>query len=115
MIVGRIDGEFVINPTVEQMEKSDMHLTVAGTKDAINMVEAGADEVPEENMLRSNYVGHEEIKRLIAFQEEIVEKIGKEKMEVTLYEIDEALEKEVRSICETDLIKGDSSSRKTCT
>jgi polyribonucleotide nucleotidyltransferase len=105
VIVGRIDGEFVINPTVEQMEKSDMHLTVAGTKDAINMVEAGADEVPEENMLEAIMFGHEEIKRLIAFQEEIVEKIGKEKMEVTLYEIDEALEKEVRSICETDLIK----------
>ncbi|MCI1589574.1 MULTISPECIES: polyribonucleotide nucleotidyltransferase [Heyndrickxia] len=105
VIVGRIDGEFVINPTVEQMEKSDMHLTVAGTKDAINMVEAGADEVPEENMLEAIMFGHEEIKRLIAFQEEIVEKIGKEKMEVTLYEIDEALEQEVRSICETDLIK----------
>ena len=56
VIVGRIDGEFVINPTVEQMERSDIDLTVAGNKDAINMVEAGAKEVPEEVMLRSNYV-----------------------------------------------------------
>ena len=56
VIVGRIDGEFIINPTVEQLEKSDIHLTVAGTKDAINMVEAGANEVPEETMLRSNHV-----------------------------------------------------------
>ena len=56
VIVGRINGEFIINPTVEQAEKSDIHLTVAGTKDAIKMVEAGANEVPEEVMLRSNYV-----------------------------------------------------------
>ncbi|MGE8204036.1 polyribonucleotide nucleotidyltransferase [Heyndrickxia sp. NPDC080065] len=105
VIVGRIDGEFIINPTVSQMEKSDMHLTVAGTKDAINMVEAGANEVPEEIMLEAIMFGHDEIKRLIAFQEEIVSKVGKEKMEVTLYEIDESLESEVRAMCEEDLIK----------
>ncbi|QQZ07903.1 polyribonucleotide nucleotidyltransferase [Heyndrickxia vini] len=105
VIVGRIDDEFIINPTVSQMEKSDMHLTVAGTKDAINMVEAGANEVPEEIMLEAIMYGHEEIKRLIKFQEEIVLKIGKEKMQVTLYEIDEELESEVRSMCEEDLIK----------
>ncbi|GIN83654.1 polyribonucleotide nucleotidyltransferase [Heyndrickxia sporothermodurans] len=105
VVVGRIDGEFVINPTVSQMEKSDMHLTVAGTKDAINMVEAGANEVPEETMLEAIMYGHEEIKKLIKFQEEIVEKVGKEKMEISLYEIDANLEAEVKALCEEDLLK----------
>ncbi|WP_374717642.1 polyribonucleotide nucleotidyltransferase [Neobacillus sp.] len=105
VVVGRVDNEFVINPTVEQLEKSDIHLTVAGTKDAINMVEAGADEVPEEVMLEAIMFGHEEIKRLIEFQEKIVAEIGKEKMEVTLYEIDKELEEEVKAACEADLIK----------
>ena len=82
MIVGRVNNEFVINPTVEQAEKSDIHLTVAGTKDAINMVEAGASEVPEETMLEAIMFGHEEIKRLIEFQEKIVAEIGKEKREI---------------------------------
>jgi polyribonucleotide nucleotidyltransferase len=104
VIVGRVDGEFIINPTVEQMEKSDMHLTVAGTKDAINMVEAGANEVPEEIMLEAIMFGHEEIKKLIAFQEEIVAKVGKEKIEVALYEIDAQLDSEVRSMCEESMI-----------
>ncbi|WP_428908617.1 polyribonucleotide nucleotidyltransferase [Niallia sp. Krafla_26] len=105
VIVGRIDGQFVINPTVEQLEKSDIHLTVAGTKDAINMVEAGADEVPEETMLEAIMFGHDEIKRLIAFQEQIVAEIGKEKMEVVLAEVDAELESEVRDICETEMIQ----------
>ena len=82
VIVGLVDGEFIINPTVEQLEKSEIHLSVAGTKDAINMVEAGADEVPEETMLEAIMFGHEEIKRLVAFQEEIVAKVGKEKLEI---------------------------------
>lgn len=103
--VGRIDNEFIINPTVEQQEKSDIHLVVAGTKDAINMVEAGAEEVPEETMLEAIMFGHEEIKKLIAFQEEIAAKVGKEKMEVQLYEIDAELEKEVRAIAEEDIKK----------
>src|SRR6476620_4564023 len=64
--VGRINNEFIINPTVEEAEKSDIHLTVAGTKDAINMVEAGANEVPEEVMLEAIMFGHEQIKKLIA-------------------------------------------------
>ena len=79
VIVGLVDGEFVINPTVEQSEKSEMHLTVAGTKDAINMVEAGANEISEETMLEAIMFAHEEIKRLIAFQEEIVQAVGMEK------------------------------------
>jgi polyribonucleotide nucleotidyltransferase len=103
VIVGRVNDEFVINPTVEQLEKSDMHLTVAGTKDAINMVEAGADEVPEEVMLEAIMFGHDEIKKLIAFQEEIVTQIGKEKMAINLYEIDSVVEKEVRDMCEMEL------------
>src|SRR4051795_557648 len=97
--VGRIDGQFIINPTVAQTEKSDMHLTVAGTKDAINMVEAGAKEVPEETMLEAIMFGHDEIKKLISFQEKIAAEIGKEKMEVKLYQVDVELETEVKSLC----------------
>ncbi|WP_053362165.1 polyribonucleotide nucleotidyltransferase [Bacillus sp. FJAT-27251] len=104
VIVGRVDGKFIINPTVEETEKSDMHLTVAGTKDAINMVEAGAEEVPEEVMLEAIMFGHDEIKRLIAFQEEIAAKVGKEKMEIQLYELDKDLEAEIRELCEQDMI-----------
>ena len=103
VVVGRVDGEFVINPTVAQLEKSDINLIVAGTKDAINMVEAGADEVPEETMLEAIMFGHEEIKRLIAFQEKIVEHVGKEKLEVELYELDANIEAEVRQMCEAEL------------
>jgi polyribonucleotide nucleotidyltransferase len=104
VVVGRVNNEFVVNPTVEQAEKSDIHLTVAGTKDAINMVEAGALEVPEETMLEAIMFGHNEIKRLIEFQEKIVAEIGKPKREITLYEIDKELEAEVREICEADMV-----------
>jgi len=103
--VGRVDGEFVINPSIAQMEKSDIHLVVAGTKDAINMVEAGADEVSEEAMLEAIMFGHEEIKRLIAFQEEIAAQVGKEKMEVVLYELDSHLETEIRQFAEEEIKK----------
>ncbi|MRX70640.1 polyribonucleotide nucleotidyltransferase [Bacillus lacus] len=102
--VGRVNNEFVINPTVEQQDKSDLHLVVAGTKDAINMVEAGAEEVPEEVMLEAIMYGHEEIKRLIAFQEKIAAEVGKEKVSIDLYELNADLEKEIRSSYETDLI-----------
>ncbi|MGG3194116.1 polyribonucleotide nucleotidyltransferase [Priestia aryabhattai] len=103
VIVGRVDNEFVVNPTVDELEKSDIHLTVAGTKDAINMVEAGADEVPEEVMLEAIMFGHEQIKKLIAFQEEIVAAVGKEKVEVELYTVDADLERQVREIAEVDM------------
>jgi polyribonucleotide nucleotidyltransferase len=103
VIVGRVDNEFVVNPTVDELEKSDIHLTVAGTKDAINMVEAGADEVPEEVMLEAIMFGHEQIKKLIAFQEEIVAAVGKEKVEVELYTVDADLEHQVREIAEGDM------------
>ncbi|ETI70324.1 polyribonucleotide nucleotidyltransferase [Neobacillus vireti] len=104
VIVGRINGEFVVNPTVEQAEQSDIHLTVAGTKDAINMVEAGALEVPEEIMLEAIMFGHNEIKQLIEFQEKIVAEVGKEKRQITLYELDAELEAEVRGMCESEMI-----------
>jgi len=101
VVVGRIDGEYVINPTPEQQEKSDIHLTVAGTKYAVNMVEAGAKEVSEEAMLGAIMFGHEHIKQLVAFQEEIAAAVGKEKMEVKLYTVDEAIDSEVRANFET--------------
>lgn len=103
--VGRVDNQFIINPSVKDQEKSDIHLVVAGTKDAINMVEAGAEEVPEEVMLEAIMFGHEEIKRLIAFQEKIVAEIGKEKIEINLYELDSELEAGIRAKAEEDLNK----------
>ena len=93
--VSYIDGEFIVNPTVEQAEKSLIDLTVAGTKDALNMVEAGAKEVSEDLMLDALMFGHERIKELCAFQEEIIAKVGKEKMEVVLYDIDPAVKEYV--------------------
>lgn len=95
VIVGRVDGEFVINPTIEQQEKSDIDLTVAGTKEAINMVEAGANEVSEKDMLEAIMFGHEEIKRLVEFQEEIIAAVGREKMEVQLFDLDAELKSKV--------------------
>ncbi|MFJ7747766.1 polyribonucleotide nucleotidyltransferase [Peribacillus sp. NPDC097295] len=105
VVVGRINNEFIINPTVDQLAKSDINLTVAGTKDAINMVEAGANEVPEETMLEAIMFGHDEIKKVIAFQEKIVAEIGKEKLQITLYKVDAELEAEVKGLCEADLNK----------
>ncbi|AMP62230.1 MULTISPECIES: polyribonucleotide nucleotidyltransferase [Enterococcus] len=93
--VGRVNGEYVLNPTVEQAEQTDIELTVAGTKQAINMVESGAKEVSEEDMLGALLFGFNAIKELVAFQEEIVQAVGKEKMEVTLLQVDEVLKKEI--------------------
>ena len=87
VIVGYVDGKFVINPGVEEMERSLINLTVAGTKDAINMVEAGAKEVSEDLMLEALMFGHEHIKKLCAFEEEVIAQCAKPKMEVTLYKI----------------------------
>ena len=86
--VVRVNGEFLINPSVEENAKGDLHLTVAGTKQAINMVEAGAKEVSEETMLAALQFGHEAIRKLCEIQEEVIASCAKEKMEVTLYEID---------------------------
>ena len=85
--VGRVDGKFIINPTVEETEKSDIDLTVSGTKEAINMVEAGAKEVSEEDMLEALMFGHEAIKELIEFQEKIIKEIGVEKYDYPKLEI----------------------------
>lgn len=101
--VGRINGELVANPTVAQMEESDIDLTVAGTAQALNMVEAGAKEVSEEDMLAALIFGHEQIKKLCAFQEEIVAACGKEKREIELYAVDETIDREVRANFEAQI------------
>ncbi|WP_019119170.1 polyribonucleotide nucleotidyltransferase [Brevibacillus massiliensis] len=103
VIVGRIDGKFVINPTIAEAEKSDIHLTVAGTRDAINMVEAGANEVPEEVMLEAIMFGHSVIQQVIDFQQKIVEEIGKPKMQVVLHQIDPAINEAVRAYADAKL------------
>ena len=102
--VGYVNGEYIINPTVEEMANSRISLAVAGTKDAINMVESSADEVSEEEMLEAIMFGHEYIKKLCEFQEEIMKDCGKEKREVVLYEIDEDLNKEVRDLVEERMV-----------
>ena len=103
--VGRVDGEFVINPTPEQLEKSDIDLTVAGTRDAINMVESSAKQVSEDDMLEALMFGHEAIKELVAFQEEIIREIGEEKMEYEKLEITDELKEDVSSLCRDELDK----------
>ncbi len=104
VVVGRVNGQLVINPTVEELEVSDINLTVAGTKKAINMVEAGAKQVSEDDMLEALLFAHEEIKRLCEFQEEIKKAVGKEKMVPDLFKIPEELEKMVREFAEPELI-----------
>ena len=101
--VGRVDGKFVINPTAKEVELSDIDLVVAGTKEAINMVEAGAKEVSEEDMLEALLFGHEAIKELITFQEKIIEEIGQEKMDYDVLEITETLKQEVTDLASDKL------------
>ena len=101
--VGRVNGEFIINPTPAQLEISDIDLTVAGTKEAINMVESSAKQVSEEIMLEALMFGHEAVKELISFQEEIINDIGKEKMEYEALEISEELKNEVESLSKDKL------------
>ena len=95
--VGLVDGEVVINPTVAQREVSKLNLTVAGTDEAVLMVEAGAKEISEEDMLRAILTGHEEIKKIVAFQKEIVAEIGKEKREFPVFETGEDVKEVVRA------------------
>ena len=104
VVVGRVDGEYIINPSVEQLELSDITLSVAGTKDAINMVESGSKEVTEEAMIDAIMIGHVAIKELISFQETIVKEIGKEKITVELATIDEELNKEVRAFATSKML-----------
>lgn len=98
--VGRVNGELIANPTVAQQEESDIELTVAGTAQALNMVEAGAKEVSEEDMLEALMFGHEQVKKLCAFQEEVIAACGKEKREIKLYQVDAELDAKVRAAYE---------------
>ena len=102
--IGLVDGEFIVNPTVKQEEVSLMHLTVAGTKDAILMVEAGAKEVSEETIVKAMTYAHSIIKENIEFQEQIIAKVGKEKMEIKLHTVPEESEAAVREYT-TDILK----------
>lgn len=102
--VGRVEGKLIINPTVEEWEASDIHLSVAGTTEAINMVESDASEVSEEDMLEALLFGHEAIKKLCEFQKEITAEIGKEKMEVTLASVDPELEAEINEKYKADML-----------
>ena len=112
VIVGKIGKDYIINPSVEQQEQSEIHLTVAGTKDAICMVEAGAKQVSEKDMLGALMFGHEHIKMLCEFQEKIREEIGKEKVEVELASIDPELEKAVKEFATDKMYEALSSDKK---
>ena len=103
--VGRVNGQLVINPTAEQVELSDIDLTVAGTYEAINMVEAGAKQVSEEDMLEALMFGHEAIKKLVEFQKEIIAEIGVEKMEYEVLEITDELRCDIKELIEDKLDK----------
>lgn len=103
--VGRVNGEFVINPTTEQTEVSDIDLTVAGTSEAINMVESSAKEVKEEDMLEALMFGHEAVKKLVEFENKIVKEIGTEKMEYEKLEISDELKEEVTNLIKDDIDK----------
>ena len=103
--VGRVNGEFIINPTAEQAEVSDIDLTVAGTSEAINMVESSAKEVKEEDMLEALMFGHEAVKKLVEFENTIVEEIGQEKMEYEKLEITSELKEEVTNLIKDDIDK----------
>lgn len=100
VLIGMVDGQFIVNPSLAQREESSMHLVVSGTKDAIMMVEAGANEVPEETILDAIMFAHEEIKKIVEFIEAIVAEIGKPKMEVELYQVPEDIDTAVRAYAE---------------
>ncbi|MBD2870688.1 polyribonucleotide nucleotidyltransferase [Paenibacillus arenilitoris] len=105
VIVGRINGEFLINPTVEQEQQTDLFVVVSGTKDAIMMVEAEANEVPEDVMLEAIMFGHEAIKDIVAKIEELQEKAGKPKMEVKLHAVNEQVNEDVRAFASAELVE----------
>ena len=104
VVVGRVDGKLVINPSAEQQEKSDLHLTVSGTGEAILMVEAGAKEVSESDMLAAIMFAHEEIKKQVEFINTIVKKVGKDKLDMKPHKVDEMIDQRVRSFA-TDYIE----------
>ncbi len=100
VVVGMVDGKYVINPDNEQREKSTMHISLSGTKDAIMMVEAGANIVSEEDILGAILFGHEEIKKIVTFIEGIVKEVGKPKQEIEIYQVPEEIDKEVRKFAD---------------
>ena len=100
VLIGMVDGEFVVNPTLAQRQASTLHLVVSGTKEAIMMVEAGAQEVPEDVVLDAIMFAHEEIKKIIVFIDEVIEEIGKPKMAVNLYKVPEEIDQAVREYAE---------------
>ncbi len=103
VLIGRVDGQFIVNPGLEQREASDMHLVVSGTKEAIMMVEAGANEVPEGDILDAIMFAHEEIKKIVAFIDDIVAEVGKPKVELDLYEVPEEIDAAVRAYAESKM------------
>jgi polyribonucleotide nucleotidyltransferase len=105
VIVGQVEGQFVINPTVEQLAKSAFHLVVAGTKEGINMVEASSAEISEAILLEAILFGHETIKEMVAFQEQIVAQMGQEKMKPVLYEVDAQINQRVRELATKPLLQ----------
>ena len=104
VVVGRVNGEYIINPSVEELEQSDINLSVAGTKDAINMVESGSKEVSESAMIEAIMFGHEAIKELVAFQEEIMAVVGKAKIAVELVQLDGELVQEVNEFAREKML-----------
>jgi len=102
--VGLVEGELVLNPNIKQKENSDLNLVVSGTRDAVMMVEAGANEVSEDTMLQAIMYAHEEIKKIVGFIEDIASRVGKEKMELTPAGNDPEIEKEVREFATSRLI-----------
>ncbi len=105
VLVGRINGEFIINPTVEQRNKSDLHLAVAGTLEAINMVEAGAQEISEADMVKALMFGHDAIKKLCLFQSQIIKAVGKPKRVFEFYRVNDSINKEVRKLTQAKMVK----------
>ncbi|MEG1931053.1 MAG: polyribonucleotide nucleotidyltransferase [Anaerovorax sp.] len=96
VLIGRVDGEFVVNPTLAQRNASDLHLIVSGTKEAIMMVEAGAQEIQEDVMLEAIMFAHDEIKKIIEFIEEVIAEVGKPKRDIELYKVPEDIEAAVK-------------------
>ena len=105
VIVGRVDGQFIINPTSIQKETSDIELIVAGTKDAVNMVEASSKEVSEKDMIDAIMFGHDAIKELVKFQEKIIKEVGQEKVTIELEQNDPEIIKEVEKLAKSDIEK----------
>jgi polyribonucleotide nucleotidyltransferase len=105
VLVGRVNGQFIINPSVEQRNLSDLHLAVAGTLDAINMVEAGAQEISEDDMVEALMFGHEAIKALCTFQLSIIKELGQTKRVIEFYRVNDTMNKEIRTLSVQKMIK----------